>query len=111
MLQSQDEIIQQWTKYCSSLYKDQGVGASMIKDLEMITPTSTGEPPNISYSGLEREHHLRRMEQVCSSTNTQKGRSKSVWKLQKNLPHQPYRKNPTNRTTQQTQTTTRASPL
>ena len=53
ILQSQDEIIQQWTKYCSSLYKDQGGGDSMTKDLEMITPTSTEEPQNILYSEVE----------------------------------------------------------
>ena len=34
ILQSQDEIIQQWTKYCSSLYKDHGGGDSMARDLE-----------------------------------------------------------------------------
>ena len=32
VLQSQDEIIQRWTKYCSSLYKDQGGGDSMTKE-------------------------------------------------------------------------------
>ena len=53
MLQSQDEIIQQWTKYCSSLYKDQGGGDNITKDLEMITPTSTEEPQNILYSEVE----------------------------------------------------------
>ena len=53
ILQSQDEIIQQWTKYCSSLYKDQKGCDSMIKDLEMITPTSTEEPQNILYSEVE----------------------------------------------------------
>ena len=57
MLQSEDEIIQQWTKYCGSLYKDQGGGDTMTKDLEMITPTSTEEPQNILYS--EGEEALR----------------------------------------------------
>ena len=53
ILQSQDEIIQQWTKYCSSLYKKKGGGDSMTKDLEMITPTSKEEPQNILYSEVE----------------------------------------------------------
>ena len=53
ILQSQDEIIQQWTKYCSSLYKDHGGGDSMARDLEMIAPTSIEEPQNILYSEVE----------------------------------------------------------
>ena len=53
VLQSQDEIIRQWTKYCSSLYKDQGESDSMTKGLEMISPTSTEEPRNILYSEVE----------------------------------------------------------
>ena len=53
VLQAQDEIIQQWTKYCSSLYKDQEGGDSIAKGLEMITPTSTEEPQNILYSEVE----------------------------------------------------------
>ena len=60
ILQSQDEIIQQWTKYCSSLYKDQGGGDSMAKDLEMITPTSTEEPQNILYSEVEEAIRARK---------------------------------------------------
>ena len=47
------------------------------------------------------------MEQVYSSTDTQEGRSESVCQLQNNRPHQTYRKNPANRTTQQTQAITR----
>ena len=53
ILHAQDEIIQQWTKYCSSLYKDQGGGDTMTKDIEIITPTSTEEPQNILYSQVE----------------------------------------------------------
>ena len=53
ILQSQDEIIQQWTKYCSSLYKDQGGGDSMAKGLEMITPTNTEELQNTLYCEVE----------------------------------------------------------
>ena len=53
VLQSQDEIIQQWAKYCSGLYKDQGGGDSIAKGLEMITPTSTEEPQNILHSKVE----------------------------------------------------------
>ena len=53
ILQSQDEIIQQWTKHCSSLYKDQGGGDSMTKDLETITSTSTEGPQDILYSEVE----------------------------------------------------------
>ena len=53
ILQSQNKIIQQWTKYCSSLYKDQGGGNSVAKGLEMITPESTEEPQNILYSEVE----------------------------------------------------------
>ena len=53
ILQSQDEIIQQWTKYCSSLYKDHGRDDSVVRELEMITPTSTEEPQNILYSEVE----------------------------------------------------------
>ena len=50
ILQSQEEIIQQYTKYCNSLYKDHGGGASMTRDLEKETPTSTEEPQNTLYS-------------------------------------------------------------
>ena len=53
ILQSQDEIIQQWTKYCSSLYKGHGGGESMARDLEMIAPTSIEEPQNTLYSEVE----------------------------------------------------------
>ena len=53
ILQSQNKIIQQWTKYCSSLYKDQGGGNSVAKGLEMIIPASTEEPQNILYSEVE----------------------------------------------------------
>ena len=53
ILQSQDEIIQQRTKYCSSLYKDHGGGDSMARDLEMIASTSIEEPQNILYSEVE----------------------------------------------------------
>ena len=57
MLQSQDEIIQQWTKYCCSLYKDQGGGDNMAKDFEMIASTSTEELQNILYSEVEEAIH------------------------------------------------------
>ena len=53
ILQSQDEIFQQWTKYCSSLYKNHKGGDSMARNVEKITPTSTEESQNILYSEVE----------------------------------------------------------
>ena len=55
ILESQDEIIQQWMKYCSSLSKDHREGDSMAKDLKKVTPASTEEPQNILYSEVEEE--------------------------------------------------------
>ena len=46
-LQTPEEIIQQWLKYCGSPYRDHGGGDSMARDLKKRTPTSTEEPQNI----------------------------------------------------------------
>ena len=53
VLQFQGEIIHQWTKYCSSLYKDYRGGDSMARDLEKVTITSIEAPQNILYSKVE----------------------------------------------------------
>ena len=42
-----------WTIYCESLYKDQGGGDNIVRDLKRITPTNTEEPQGILYSEVE----------------------------------------------------------
>ena len=44
ILQSQDETIQQCTKYYSSLYRDHEESDTITRDLKKITPPSTEEP-------------------------------------------------------------------
>ena len=53
MLQSKDEIKQRWTQYCSGLYKDQGGGEGMVKELEEITPPNNEESHEILCSEVE----------------------------------------------------------
>ena len=53
ILHSQDEIIQRWTKHCSSLYRNHNGGDIKVKDLKKITLTSTGEPQHSLHSKVE----------------------------------------------------------
>lgn len=39
LLQSKEHIKQRWTKYCSSLYRDDGGSEDMVKDLKRIAPS------------------------------------------------------------------------
>ena len=61
ILQSQDEIIQQWTKYYSSLYRDHEESDSITRDIKKITPPSTEEPA---------EHLVRRRRRGHTHTKT-----------------------------------------
>ena len=53
ILQSQEEIAKRWTTYCDSLYKNEGGGNNMVRDLKRITPMNTEEPQGILYSEVE----------------------------------------------------------
>jgi hypothetical protein len=53
MLQSNDEIKQRWTQYCSSLYKDPGGGDGMVKELEDIAPPENEGSYDILYSEVQ----------------------------------------------------------
>ncbi|CAF1687917.1 unnamed protein product, partial [Adineta ricciae] len=53
MLQSNDEIKQRWTQYCSSLYKDPGGGDGMVKELEDIAPPGNEGSHDILYSEVQ----------------------------------------------------------
>ena len=53
ILQSQDEIIEQWTKYCSSLYRNCRGDDIRERDLKKITPVGIEELKNILYSKVE----------------------------------------------------------
>ena len=53
MLQTNDDIKRRWTQYCSSLYKDPGGRDGMVKELEDIAPTVSGDPQDILYSEVQ----------------------------------------------------------
>ena len=53
ILQSQEEITKRRTTYCDSLYKNEGRGDNIVRDLKRITPTNTEEPQGILYSEVE----------------------------------------------------------
>ena len=53
ILQFQNEIILQWGRYCSSLYKDHRGGDSLGRDLKKIIPASTEEPQNTLHTEVE----------------------------------------------------------
>ncbi|CAF5212361.1 unnamed protein product, partial [Rotaria magnacalcarata] len=50
MQQSKEGVKQRWTRYCSELYKDEGGGDEMVKELEGISPSYKEDPQDITYS-------------------------------------------------------------
>ncbi|CAF5055729.1 unnamed protein product, partial [Rotaria magnacalcarata] len=53
MQQSKEGVKQRWTQYCSGLYKDEGGGDEMVKELEGISPSYKEDPQDILYSEVE----------------------------------------------------------
>ncbi|CAF3252389.1 unnamed protein product, partial [Rotaria socialis] len=53
MEQSKEGVKQRWTQYCSGLYKDEGGGDEMVKELEGIFPSYEEDPQDILYSEVE----------------------------------------------------------
>ena len=54
IFRSQAEIIQQWTKYCSNLYTQNGTGDIMVRELLQITINNSKELQDILYSEVEK---------------------------------------------------------
>ena len=57
VLQSKEHIKQRWTKYCSSLYKDNGGGEDMVKDLKRITASYEEKSNEILYAEVQEAIH------------------------------------------------------
>ncbi|CAF3185570.1 unnamed protein product [Rotaria socialis] len=53
MQQSKEDVKQRWTQYCSGLYKNEGGGDEMVKELEGIFPSYKEDPQDILYSEVE----------------------------------------------------------
>ncbi|CAF2067958.1 unnamed protein product [Rotaria magnacalcarata] len=53
MQQSKEGVKQRRTQYCSGLYKDEGGGDEMVKELEGISPSYKEDPQGILYSEVE----------------------------------------------------------
>ncbi|CAF4556575.1 unnamed protein product, partial [Rotaria magnacalcarata] len=53
MQQSKEGVKQRWTQYYSGLYKDEGGGDEMVKELEGISPSYKEGPQDILYSEVE----------------------------------------------------------
>ncbi|CAF2041487.1 unnamed protein product [Rotaria magnacalcarata] len=53
MQQSKEGVTQRWTQYCSGLYKHEGGGDEMVKELEGISPSYKEDPQDILYSEVE----------------------------------------------------------
>ena len=53
MQQSKEGVKQRWTQYCSGLYKDEGGGDEIVKELEGIFPSYEENPQDILYSEVE----------------------------------------------------------
>ncbi|CAF5002173.1 unnamed protein product [Rotaria sp. Silwood1] len=54
LLQSKEAIKKRWTQYCSNLYKDNGGGDILIKELEQISPPIQQESHDILFSEVEQ---------------------------------------------------------
>ena len=54
LLQSKEAIKKRWTQYCSNLYKDNGGGDILIKELEQISPPIQQESHDILLSEVEQ---------------------------------------------------------
>ncbi|CAF3296321.1 unnamed protein product, partial [Rotaria sp. Silwood2] len=54
LLQSKEAIKKRWTQYCSNLYKDNGGGDIIIKELEQISPPIQQESHDILFSEVEQ---------------------------------------------------------
>ncbi|CAM4973194.1 unnamed protein product [Rotaria socialis] len=57
MAQSKDKEKERWTQYCSGLYKDEGGGDEMVKELESIFPSYEEDPQDILYTEVEQAIH------------------------------------------------------
>lgn len=54
LLQSKEAIKKRWTQYCSNLYKDNGGGNILIKELEQIFPPTQQKSHDILFSEVEQ---------------------------------------------------------
>ena len=52
-----EHIKQRWTRYCSSLYKDNGGDEDMVKDLKQITPFYEENSNEILYAEVQEAIH------------------------------------------------------
>ena len=54
ILQSQAEIIQQWTKYCRNLHTQNGIGDITVRELLQVTINDSKELQDMLYSEVEK---------------------------------------------------------
>ncbi|CAF3677816.1 unnamed protein product [Rotaria socialis] len=54
MAQSKDNVKERWTQYCSDLYKDDGGGDEIVRELENISPSYQDDSQDILYSEVNQ---------------------------------------------------------